>query len=261
MPAMVLSQEAKIAIVTMLASYVTPTRVAKRVLKDYAVEASPQLLSRYDPTTYNGKKLAQKWKDLFWQTRKAFDAEAIAIPIASRHYRLQELQDLSDNTEAVAMRLKILEAASKEVNGFYKRPDPEAAGEGGNVFRLIVTGGLPDAPAAEAAHQTALQQQAQEAGVPESSLKEPGINPDWLTKDPFSFELPPMTNQDGSPVIAIDCKPEGGPAASTADTTADTTADASADALQSIAKGVASATDVAAFNPSGHLTAEAKPKA
>ena len=80
-------------------------------------------MERYDPHKHAGRRIAQKWKDLFEHTRQAFlDDVAARIPEAYRSVRVQELARASrifkKRSNYLAMA-SMLERIAKEMGGSF----------------------------------------------------------------------------------------------------------------------------------------------
>ncbi|EFG6108675.1 hypothetical protein WAW_02028 [Escherichia coli KTE7] len=117
-----LKPEVKAAIVQMLACYDTLSIVVDSVQKDYGIKVTPQQVESHDPTKASGKGLAQKWVELFNETRKRFQTEISDIPIANKAYRLRALDRMMTNAEKMrnmALAASLMEQAAKEVGDAY----------------------------------------------------------------------------------------------------------------------------------------------
>jgi len=90
-----LSEEQKIAVITALACFDRPSVVIAMMKKQYGIEMITSHVTYYDPTTYAGRKLKPKYADLFRDTREAFRAGAMEIPIAEKATRLRMLGDIA----------------------------------------------------------------------------------------------------------------------------------------------------------------------
>ncbi|MGE6468004.1 DUF2280 domain-containing protein [Serratia proteamaculans] len=117
-----LSSEVKAFIVQALACYDSPSQVADQVKNEFRVTVTRQQVESHDPTKSNGKKLAQKWVDLFNATRTRFQSEISDIPIANKAYRLRTLNRLANRTETMknfALTAQLIEQAAKECGDAY----------------------------------------------------------------------------------------------------------------------------------------------
>lgn len=112
-----LPTEVKAFIVQELACFDTPTQVVKAVQKEFGLIITRQQVESHDPTKANGKKLAQKWVELFHFTRERLQKEISDIPIANRSYRLRSLDRMVAQAESAknyGMAAQLIEQAAKE---------------------------------------------------------------------------------------------------------------------------------------------------
>lgn len=91
--------EIKRFIINALAAFDTPSQVADAVKEEFGVVVSRQAVEGHDPTKHAGRKLAQKWRDLFEASRSGFINEATAVPIAHRSTRLRALYRMAQAAE------------------------------------------------------------------------------------------------------------------------------------------------------------------
>ncbi|MEP8995471.1 DUF2280 domain-containing protein, partial [Enterobacter hormaechei] len=112
-----LKPEVKAFIIQSLACFDTLAIVGEAVQKQFGIKVTPQQIESHDPTKASGKGLAQKWVDLFHETRKRFQTEISDIPIANKAYRLRALDRMMNNAEKmrnIALATEIIEQAAKE---------------------------------------------------------------------------------------------------------------------------------------------------
>lgn len=117
-----LSSEVKAFIVQALACYDSPSQVAEQVKNEFKITVTRQQVESHDPTKSNGKKLAQKWVELFNATRDRFQSEIADIPIANKAYRLRTLNRMATRTETMknfALTAQLIEQAAKECGDAY----------------------------------------------------------------------------------------------------------------------------------------------
>lgn len=117
-----LKGEVKAFIVQSLACFDTPSQVVDAVKKEFGITVTRQQVESHDPTKANGKGLAQKWVDMFNDTRERFQKEISDIPIANKAYRLRALNRMANNTETMrnyALTAQLMEQAAKEVGDAY----------------------------------------------------------------------------------------------------------------------------------------------
>ncbi|WP_262382448.1 MULTISPECIES: DUF2280 domain-containing protein [Acinetobacter] len=114
-----LKEPVKIFIVQALACRDTPQEVADQVLQEFGITIDRKQCQSYDPTKVAGKNLSPKFKKLFDETRKKFDAGLVDIPIAKKHYRMKQYDKLLQKTKNTVMALRIMEQAAKDSGGLY----------------------------------------------------------------------------------------------------------------------------------------------
>lgn len=96
-----LKGEVKAFIVQSLACFDTPSQVVELVKKEFGLSITRQQVESHDPTKANGRGLAQKWVELFHETRKRFQTELSDIPIANKAYRLRALDRMMARAEGM----------------------------------------------------------------------------------------------------------------------------------------------------------------
>ncbi|MCW1877818.1 DUF2280 domain-containing protein [Erwinia sp. INIA-01] len=112
----------KAFIVQALACYDTPSQVVKSVQEEFSLNITRQQVESHDPTKANGRKLAQKWVDLFTFTRAQLQKELSTIPIANKAYRLRSLDRMAADAESrsnYVMTAQLLEQAARECGDAY----------------------------------------------------------------------------------------------------------------------------------------------
>lgn len=117
-----LKGEVKAFIVQSLACFDTPSQVVELVKKEFGLSITRQQVESHDPTKANGRGLAQKWVELFHETRKRFQTELSDIPIANKSYRLRALDRMMTRAEGMknmALAASLMEQAAKEVGDAY----------------------------------------------------------------------------------------------------------------------------------------------
>lgn len=117
-----LSSEVKTFVVQALACFDTPSQVVEAVHKEFSLSITRQQVESHDPTKANGRGLAQKWVELFNETRKRFQTELSDIPIANKAYRLRALDRMMTKAESMrnmALAATLMEQAAKEVGDAY----------------------------------------------------------------------------------------------------------------------------------------------
>lgn len=117
-----LPDEAKTLIVQHLACFDSPAVVAEAVKKELGIAVSRQAVESYNPTRRAGAKLAEKWKALFSETRKAFLEDTAEIGIAHRSVRLRRLDRMQLKAESMGnlqLAGELGEKAAKEQGDAY----------------------------------------------------------------------------------------------------------------------------------------------
>lgn len=117
-----LKPDVKAFIVQALACFDTPSQVVESVHKEFGIAITRQQVESHDPTKASGKGLAQKWVDLFHDTRKRFQTELSDIPIANKAYRLRALDRMMTKAESMrnmALAASLMEQAAKECGDAY----------------------------------------------------------------------------------------------------------------------------------------------
>lgn len=136
-----LKPEVKAFIIQSLACFDTLAIVGEAVQKQFGIKVTPQQIESHDPTKVSGKGLAQKWVDLFYETRKRFQTEISDIPIANKAYRLRALDRMMNNAEKmrnIALATEIIEQAAKECGDAYTNKHKfEHSGPNGGAIQTI----------------------------------------------------------------------------------------------------------------------------
>lgn len=136
-----LKPEVKALIIQSLACFDTLAIVGEAVQKQFGIKVTPQQIESHDPTKASGKGLAQKWVDLFHETRKRFQTEISDIPIANKAYRLRALDRMMNNAEKmrnIALATEIIEQAAKECGDAYTNKHKfEHSGPNGGAIQTI----------------------------------------------------------------------------------------------------------------------------
>ncbi|WP_270490685.1 DUF2280 domain-containing protein [Enterobacter ludwigii] len=136
-----LKPEVKAFIVQALACFDTPSQVVESVQKEFGISITRQQVESHDPTKASGKGLAQKWVDLFHDTRKRFQTELSDIPIANKAYRLRVLDRMMNSAEKmrnIALATEIIEQAAKECGDAYTNKHKfEHSGPNGGAMEVM----------------------------------------------------------------------------------------------------------------------------
>lgn len=131
-----LNDEVKRFIVQALACFDTPSQVSEAVKQEFGLEVGRQQCAAYDPTKHVGRRLSEKWRTVFEDSRKRFREETAEIPIANRARRLRIMNRFVERAEGmknISLAMQILEQAAKECGDMYvnrsrkEEPDEEPA--------------------------------------------------------------------------------------------------------------------------------------
>ncbi|MGU3496109.1 DUF2280 domain-containing protein [Xanthobacteraceae bacterium A53D] len=117
-----LTDEVRTYIVQALACFDAPAVVVAAVRKDFKAEITPQSVEGYDPTKRAGRKLSEKWRAIFEETRKAFLEDTGKIAISHRAVRLRALQRMAEKAETMGnlvVAAQLHEQAAKECGDAY----------------------------------------------------------------------------------------------------------------------------------------------
>jgi hypothetical protein len=134
-----LNSEHKLFIVQELACFRTPTEVAEAVKAEFEVDVDRSQVKFYDPTKRPvDKKLPEKWKAIFWETREEYLAQTAAVAVSHKRYRLEVIQRVLDRLEAAKLKnnpaiLQTVEQAAKEVGGIYTNKREHSGPNGGAI--------------------------------------------------------------------------------------------------------------------------------
>lgn len=117
-----LSVEQQTYVVQALACFDTPAVVVAALKKDFNVAVSAQAVEVYDPNKKAGRKLSNRWKALFEETRKTFLEDTAAIAISHRAVRLRTLQRMAEKAENqgnMVLAASLMKQAAEEVGNAY----------------------------------------------------------------------------------------------------------------------------------------------
>lgn len=133
-----LTTEQRAFVVQALARFETPMEVAGAVREEFGVEITPQSIEAYDPTKRAGERLIERWRDLFFETRRRCLESLEGIPIAHKAVRVKYLAKAADAFKArenyIAMA-KMLEQVAKEMGNVYSNRR-EFTGRAGGPIRV-----------------------------------------------------------------------------------------------------------------------------
>jgi len=86
-----LTDQQKAYVVRRLAEYDKPVAIAQGLQEIYGIAISHQAVEHYDPERPAGHDLAQQWRDVFWQARRAY---------------IEDIAETGTTRKAVRMRMR-----------------------------------------------------------------------------------------------------------------------------------------------------------
>jgi hypothetical protein len=115
-----ITEEVQTFIVVALACYKPPSEVVRLVQEEFKVKIERQNVRHYNPL--QSPDVAEKWKELFEKTRKAFIEQTSKIGAYHQSYRLAELQGLYERALAannLPLAGNFLKQMAEECGGLY----------------------------------------------------------------------------------------------------------------------------------------------
>lgn len=112
----------KTFIVTALARYDAPSSVAEALRETFGIEASSGQIAYYDPSNAQSRGLAEKWRTLFDETRRAFVEEVSGEAAAHKAVRVRRLSRWADRAERMGnlpLAASLYEQIAKEMGEAY----------------------------------------------------------------------------------------------------------------------------------------------
>lgn len=128
----------KLFLVQALAQFETPKEAAAALKVEHGAAISPQGVEAYDPTKRAGERLSQRWRELFYETRRRFLEQLKDVPEANKAVRVRQLAHAARAFKARENYLAMadmLERIAKEVGDVYSNRR-EMTGNGGGLLRL-----------------------------------------------------------------------------------------------------------------------------
>lgn len=139
----------QVFVVTRLARFDKPSEVRDALREQFGVEAGLDQIVYYNPETANGGQgLAEKWKELFYETRERYLEDTSTIPAAHKAFRIRELAEAAE--EAKDMRnyplmASMYEQIAKEMGGKYTNKQEHSGPGGGAIpFEWVNGSDAPD---------------------------------------------------------------------------------------------------------------------
>src|SRR3954469_17897064 len=90
-----LTTEQQIELVQRLAGYDSTRAIVKWLREEYGITLTRQTVLYYDPTSYCGRHGTDRWRSLFWETRKAITAGRADIGAANKMVRVRWLDAMA----------------------------------------------------------------------------------------------------------------------------------------------------------------------
>src|ERR1700743_3505457 len=117
-----MTDEVKGFVVQALACFDAASVVAAAVKSEFGFELARQAVEAYDPTKRAGRRLSDKWRAMFEETRKTFLEDQATIGISHRPVRLRALDRMAARAEGMgnlALARELHEQAAKETGGAF----------------------------------------------------------------------------------------------------------------------------------------------
>jgi len=125
-------------IVQRLACFESPPEVAEWASEEFEKDVTRNQVHHYDPT--RSDETAEKWEELFQETREAFLNDLDTIPLSHRAVRLRELTNLYERAkeqEEVEKAARMLKQAAKEVGEKFTNVErKEHSGPDGEAMQM-----------------------------------------------------------------------------------------------------------------------------
>lgn len=137
-----LNRNHKTFIVKALACYDSVSDIQHGLKTEFNIDAPLQQVSRYNPETINGQKLAQDLKLLFQATRGEYLEDVQKHEIAKKGWRLGLLQKMVEDmmnkpNPNYVLISQLLEQAAKEVGGVFEGKGNEGDSGGDTINNYI----------------------------------------------------------------------------------------------------------------------------
>lgn len=131
-----LTQSQKLYLIQRLACFDSPSEIVHGAKTELGLIVTTQQVCYYDPTTVNGRNLAEDLKRLFEECRARFLADVNLIPIANQSYRLRRLQQMADdpmNRRNHRLVSDLLKQAAQEMGGLFTNKRELSGPNGGAI--------------------------------------------------------------------------------------------------------------------------------
>src|SRR4051812_7881592 len=117
-----LTDAVKREVVQRLARWEDPADIRKVIKETFGIDLMPQQITYYNPDS-SDTDVAQKWIDLFDETRERFLNDSSDIFVSKKTARLRELQDLylkAKKRNQIKLAMEILEQVAQEQGGMFR---------------------------------------------------------------------------------------------------------------------------------------------
>lgn len=141
-----LSEEVQAFIVQAHACFRKPSLIIRDVEAEFGVKVKRDQVQFYHPEKGSKtKRLGDKWKTLFAETRKAFVNGKVEVGIAKQAYRLglyQRAAEYYEENGFFALAAEMAERAAKEVGGAYTNKRELTGGGGKPLVPEVITSAI-----------------------------------------------------------------------------------------------------------------------
>jgi hypothetical protein len=124
MPRKRLTDTQRAYVVKRLAAYDTLLSIVRGLKDEFGITIAFQSVAHYNAARPPDAKLAQRWKDLFWKTRKAFIAGTADTGFTDKPARIRQREAMM-HAEWAAGRHKhaneILDSIAKDIGNAFRR--------------------------------------------------------------------------------------------------------------------------------------------
>ena len=104
-----LTEEQRADVVKRLARHHTLLSIVRDLKKKFGITISPAGVAHYDPERTPDADIAQRWKDLFWKTRRAYLARTADVGLTDKPARIRRREAMM-HREWAAGRHKLANA-------------------------------------------------------------------------------------------------------------------------------------------------------
>jgi hypothetical protein len=112
-----LTHEQKVYVVKRLAAYDAPVVIVRGLKQEFGIAVRAELIQHYHPERAYSSTLAQRWKDLFWDTRKSYVDSTADIGADHKPVRIRWRGEMAQETWGAGQHKianEILDSVAKE---------------------------------------------------------------------------------------------------------------------------------------------------